>query len=160
SAHEVSWTSAKHRRDWRTTLTLYAYPVFGDLPVAAIDTGLVIKALEPIWNVKTETATRVRERVERVLDWAKARGIRNGENPARWRGHLDHLLPARSKMQRERHHAALPYNEAGEFMAALRQSNALGARALEFTVLTAARIGEGLGMRWEEVDLEIGRAHL
>jgi hypothetical protein len=105
-SHEVGWRNPKHRDQWRNTLATYAYPHFGELPVAAIDTGLVLKALEPIWTAKPETATRVRGRIESVLNWAAARGYRSGENPARWRGHLDKLLPARGKVARIKHHAA------------------------------------------------------
>jgi len=115
---------------------------------------LVTKALEPIWSTKPETASRVRGRIESVLDWAKARGYRNGENPARWRGHLDHLLPARTKVRKVVHHAALPYREIGTFMAALRERAALAARALEFAILTAARASEVINARWDEIDLQ------
>src|SRR5262249_23584172 len=141
----------KHRAQWRTSLDAYVYPVMGSLAVQSIDTALVLKCIEPIWKDKTETASRVRGRIEMVLDWAKARGIRNGENPARWKGHLDHLLPARSKVAKARHHAALPYTEVGKFMDELRRHDGTGARALEFTILTAARTGEVRGMRWGEV---------
>jgi integrase len=122
--------------------------------VQAIDVGLVMKAIEPIWTAKPETASRVRGRIESVLDWAAARGYRTGENPARWRGHLDHLLPARSKVRRVEHHAALPYAELGEFMVKLRQQNGVAARALEFAVLSAARSGEVIGATWAEIDFD------
>jgi integrase len=112
-----------------------------------------MRALEPIWTVKPETAGRVRGRIEAILDWAAARGYRAGENPARWRGHLDKLLPARSKVRRVEHHAALPYIEIGEFMAELRQQEGVVARALEFVILTAARTGEAIGARWSELNL-------
>ena len=108
AAHEASWRNAKHRRQWSATVAAYVSPVFGKLPVSAIDTGLVMRVLEPIWATKPETATRVRGRVEAVLDWARVRGYRTGENPARWRGHLDHLLPARSKIKTIEHFAASP----------------------------------------------------
>src|SRR5215213_9281886 len=126
----------------RSTLATYVYPTYGDLPVAAIDTGLVLKALEPIWTTKPETAGRVRGRMESVLDWAKARGYRNGENPARWRGHLDKLLPNRRKVRRPKHHPALSYSDLPAFMQHLRARESISARALEFTILTAARTGE------------------
>jgi integrase len=122
--------------------------------VQAIDVGLVMKALEPIWNEKPETASRVRGRIESVLDWATARGYRQGENPARWRGHLENLLPKKSKVWRVEHHAALPYTEIGAFMAELREQDGTAARALEFAILTAARTGEVIGATWSEIDLE------
>ncbi len=140
--HEAGWSNAKHADQWRNTLTTYAYPVFGELPVDAVDAGLVMQVLEPIWATKTETATRLRGRIESVLDWAKVRGYRHGENPSRWKGHLDHLLPARGKVQKVEHHAALPYDQIGTFMAALRTHYLISARGLEFLVLTAARTGE------------------
>jgi len=161
AAHEIEWKNAKHRAQWGSTLSIYAYPVLGDLPVAAIDTGLVIKVVEPIWNAKPETASRLRERIESVLDWAAARGYRSGDNPARWRGHLENLLPALAKAKRAvrqarskgEHHTALPYSEIAEFMAALRQQPGTAARALEFTILTAARTSEVIGARWREVNI-------
>jgi integrase len=122
--------------------------------VEAIDTGLVLKCLEPIWSAKTETASRVRGRIEAVLDWAKVRGYRNGDNPARWRGHLDHLLPAPAKVVKVKHHAAVPFNELPSFMETLREDRSSAAPALEFLILAAARVGEVVGMRWEEVDLD------
>ncbi len=151
-SHSAGWKNAKHASQWQNTLNTYVYPAFGDLPVQAVDTGLVIKVLEQIWTVKTETASRVRGRIEAVLDWASARKYREGENPARWRGHLDKLLPARSKVQKVRHHAALPFDQIGNFMASLREQNGVAARGLEFQILTAARPGEAIGARWEEVD--------
>jgi integrase len=154
AAHRAGWRNAKHAAQWTSTLDAYVTPVFGQLPVGAIDTGLVMKALEPIWSAKTETASRVRGRIEAILDWAKVRGYRGGENPARWRGHLDSLLPARSKVRKVEHHAALPFTEIGAFMAQLREQSSTAARALEFTILTAARTGEVLGARWGEIDLD------
>lgn len=152
-AHRAGWRNPKHAAQWPATLDTYVFPIFGDLAVAAVDTGLVTRAIEPIWATKPETAGRVRGRIEAVLDWAKARGYRDGENSARWKGHLDHLLPARSKVRRVEHHAALPYVEVGEFMAVLRGQDGVAARALEFLVLTAARTGEVIGARWREIDL-------
>jgi len=152
-AHKAGWRNPKHAAQWPATLGAYVYPLFGDLPVAAVDVGLVMKAVEPIWNTKPETASRVRGRIESVIDWATARGYRTGENPARWRGHLENLLPARSKVRRVEHHAALPYADIGEFMVDLRGQEALAARALEFAILTAARTGEVIGARWSEIDL-------
>lgn len=152
-SHEAGWRNPKHRAQWPATLMAYVYPAFGALPVAAIDTALVMKAVEPIWTKKPETASRVRGRIESVLDWAAARGYRQGDNPARWRGHLDNLLPKRSKVRRVEHHAALPYPEIGEFTAALRGQEGIAARALEFLILTAARTGEVIDAKWEEFDL-------
>src|ERR1700686_4521073 len=134
------------------SLTAYAYPLIGNLPVQAVDVALVMKAVEPIWTEKPETASRVRGRIESVLDWATARGYRQGENPARWRGHLENLLPKRSKLRRVEHHAALPYAEISAFMAELRQQEGVAARALEFAILTAARTGEVIGARWDEIN--------
>ena len=153
-AHAAGWKNAKHGDQWRNTLATYAYPAFGDLPVHSVDTGLVMKVLEPIWSTKTETASRVRGRIESVLDWATVRGHRRGDNPARWRGHLDHLLPARSKVQKVEHHAALPYDAMGDFMAAVKSQEGTAARALEFLILTATRTGETIGATWAEIDLE------
>ena len=153
-AHKAGWKNPKHAAQWSSTLEAYAYPVFGHLPVQAVDVGLVMKAVEPIWGAKTETASRLRGRVEAVLDWATVRGFRTGENPARWRGHLDHLLPARSKVQKVEHHAALPYSAIGAFMAELRGQEGASARALEFAILTAGRTGEIIGAAWNEIDLE------
>jgi integrase len=130
------------------------YPILGDLPVQAVDVTLVMKAIEPIWQPKPETASRVRGRLESVLDWATARGYRSGENPARWRGHLENLLPQKSKVRRVEHHAALPYVEISAFMAELRAQEGVAAQALEFLTLTAARTSEVLGARWGEIDLK------
>jgi integrase len=113
----------------------------------------VLKVLEPIWKVKPETASRVRGRIEAILDWAKVRGLRQGENPARWRGHLDHLLPAKTKVRRVKHHAALPYAEMPAFMVSLRAQDGIAARALEFTALTTARTGDTIGAIWDEGQL-------
>lgn len=151
-AHESGWRSHTHATQWRGTLTSYASPVFGKLPVSSIDTGLVVRALQPIWTDKPVTASRLRGRIESVLDWARANGYRLGENPARWRGHLDHLLPAQKKVRAVQHHAALPYSEIGAFMAQLRDQSDIKARALEFTILTAARTGEVLRATWTEID--------
>jgi integrase len=153
AAHQAGWRNHKHAAQWPSTLSAYVYPHFGSLPVQVIDTGLVTKALEPIWLEKPETAGRVRGRIESILDWATARGYREGENPARWRGHLENLLPKKSKVRRVEHHAALPYAELGTFMTELRQQNGIAARALEFTILTAARTGEAIGARWDEINV-------
>jgi integrase len=153
ASHRPSWKNDKHAAQWPSTLATYAYPVFGNLPVQTIDVGLVLKALEPIWHTKTETATRLRQRIEAVLDWATAREHRQGDNPARWRGHLDKLLPPRAKVQRVLHHAALPYVEVGGFVAKLREQEGMAAAALEFLILTATRTGEVIGATWDEIDL-------
>jgi integrase len=152
-AHRMGWRNGKHTAQWEATLATYARPIMGALPVQAIDTALVLKVLEPIWAAKPETASRLRGRIESILDWAKVRGYREGENPARWRGHLDKLLPARSKVRKVEHHAALPYDELPGFLVALREHQGFVARALEFTILTAARTGETMGARWNEFDL-------
>lgn len=152
-AHGDSWKNAKHREQWENTLKTYVSPVFGSLPVQAVDVGLVMKALEPIWTAKPETAARIRGRIESVLNWAKARGYRSGENPAQWKGHLDNLLPARSRISSVKHHAALPYDETPQFMKKLREQIGVSAQALAFLILTAARTGEIIGARWEEIDL-------
>jgi integrase len=154
TAHRAGWRNVKHAAQWTSTLATYASPVFGTLPVQAVDVSLVTRALEAIWSTKPETASRLRGRIEAVLDWAKVRGYRNGENPARWRGHLDHFLPARTKVRKVKHHAALPYGEIGTFMQALRERDALAARALEFAILTAARTSEVINARWDEIDLQ------
>ena len=155
AAHSAGWRNAKHRQQWGNTLATYAFPVIGDLAITAVDIGGVMRVLEPLWHKKTETASRLRGRIESVLDYATARGWRTGENPARWRGHLQKLLPARSKVQRIQHHAALPWRQIGAFMAELRQHDGIAARALEFAILTAARTGEVMGARWQEIDGDV-----
>jgi integrase len=162
-AHRAGWRNAKHAAQWDATLATYAGPIIGALPVQAIDTGLVTKVLEQevgaagdtkasLWTAKPETASRLRGRIEVILDWAKVRGYREGENPARWRGHLDKLLPARAKVRKVEHHAALPYAELPAFVAALREQEGIAARALEFAILTAARTGEAIGATWDEIN--------
>jgi integrase len=165
ASHRPSWRNASHVAQWSSTLATYADPIIGALPVQAIDTQLVLKVLQQhveakrgqpageFCQARPETSSRLRGRIEAVLDWAKVRGYRAGENPARWRGHLDHLLPARSKVRRVEHHAALPYAELPGFLVELRKHEGIAARALEFTILTAARKGEVIGMRWSEIDL-------
>ncbi|WP_018263341.1 tyrosine-type recombinase/integrase [Methylobacterium sp. WSM2598] len=152
-AHAAGWRNPKHAAQWTATLANYAYPVFGELPVAAVDTALVMRVLEPIWTTKTETASRVRGRIESVLDWAKTRNHREGENPARWRGHLQNLLPKRSKVQKVQHFPALPYDEIGPFLSQVRGLGGVAPRALEFVILTACRTGEVIGARWIEINL-------
>jgi integrase len=153
-AHAGGWRNAKHRAQWAMTLRVYAGPHLGALPVSEVETAHVAAALSPIWTEKPETASRLRGRIEAVLDFAIVHRWREGPNPARWRGHLDHLFPRRSRVRAVRHHAALPWREVPGFMARLRGSEGVAARALEFAILTAARTGEVLGARWSEVDLE------
>lgn len=154
AAHRGSWKNAKHAAQWESTIGTYASPIIGNLPVAEVDTSLVVKVLQQIWQTKTETATRLRSRIENILDWATVSKFRTGENPARWRGHLDNLLADPNKVSRVEHHAALPWQEVGAFMADLRQREGVAARAVEFTILTAGRSGEVRGARWDEIDLD------
>ncbi len=153
-AHELGWKSAKHAQQWRNTLEQYAHPVFGLVLVSDVDQALVLRVLEPIWKEKTETASRLRGRIESVLDWAKGRGYRTGDNPAAWKGNLDAQLAAPTKVAKIEHHPAVPVDELGAFMARLRAAEGMGALALEFAILTAARSGEVRGARWQEIDLE------
>lgn len=152
--NSAAWRNAKHQAQWSATLATYAYPVFGDRPVSEIDTAMVLSVLEPIWSTKAETASRLRGRIEAVLDWASVRGHRQGENPARWKGHLDKILPAKSKIARVEHHAALPFSTIPAFMRDLGTRPGAAARALEFAILTAARTGEVIGAQWSEIDFE------
>lgn len=152
-AHAAKWKNVKHVAQWRNTLETYANTVFGALPVAEIDTALVEKALSAIWKEKTETASRLRGRIESVLDWATVKKLRVGENPARWRGHLDMLLPKPSKVTKVEHHPALPYAHMSAFMVKLRKESGTAAKSLEFTILTAARTSEVIQARWDEIDM-------
>jgi len=152
--HKAGWKNPKYRQQWENTLATYVYPIFGHLPVGAIDTTLVMKVLQPIWTTKPETASRVRGRIEAILDAAKTQGQRSGENPARWKGHLANLLPSKRKVRRVRHHPALPYAALPAFMAALRARPSLSARALEFCILTAVRSSEDIKAHWREIDLD------
>lgn len=152
AGRSTGWKNAKHAKQWASTLDTYAGPVIGALPVAAVDTDMVLKILEPIWRTIPETASRVRGRIERVLDWATAHKLRAGENPARWRGHLDNFLAPKSKVRKKKRQPALPYERLPAFLVALRAEQGIGARALELAILTAARSGEVLGMRWAELD--------
>lgn len=154
ASHRAAWRSDKHAKQWETTLATYAAPIIGDLPVAAVDTQLVLDVLEPIWADRTETATRLRGRIESILDWAKVKGYREGENPARWRGHLEQLLPAPRKVTKVENRPALPWQEAPAFMKQLRRMLGISPRALEFLVLTASRSAEARGTSWEEIDLD------
>ena len=151
-ANEDNWKNSKHRQQWKNTLTTYVYPVMGDLAVSDIGTTHVLAAIEPIWKDKAETASRVRGRIETVLDAAKVREYRTGENPARWRGHLSLILPARTKLSRG-HHKAEPYLSVPQILTQLRSRQAVAALALEFTILTAARTGEVIGATWDEIDI-------
>lgn len=148
------WKSAKHAAQWTATLEAYVFPKLGALQVAKIETADVIAALTPIWADKPETANRVRQRIEAVIDYASALGIRSGDNPARWRGHLDHLLPKPKKVRAVRHHPALPHADIADFMGELSKRNGVAARTLAFTILSAARSGETRNMSWGEIDLD------
>lgn len=154
AANEGSWRNAKHRQQWGNSLEAYAYPIIGKMNLRDIGLPHILKILEPIWETKTETATRLRGRVEQVLDWGTVRGYREGLNPARWRGHLDKLLAKPKKLAKVKHHAALPWGEIGGFMVRLRNAEGMGARALEFAILTASRSGEVRGATWDEMDLK------
>jgi integrase len=155
AAHEAGWRNAKHRWQWTATLSTFAYPVIGKLPVGAIDTPLIMKILTPIWATKNETASRLRGRIEKILDWAKVAGYRSGENPARWGGNLEHLLAARKKVRKGGQQPALPWVEIPEFMRELRALPGIAPRALEFAILTAARSGEVRGMVWAEISGDV-----
>jgi integrase len=152
--NEAEWTNSKHRREWRTTLETYVYPELGSLPVAAIDTPLILSIIKPLWERVPETASRVRGRIESVLGWATVHHYRTGDNPARWKGLLEHALPARARVAKVQHHAALPYAQASSFMEKVSQDTRIGARCLEFITLTAARVGEAVEATWNEIDLE------
>lgn len=154
SAHQHVWKNQKHISQWENTIATHASPVIGGLPVTAIDTTLVMKVIEPIWQSTPETASRLRNRIELVISWATARGYRVGENPARWKGHLDQLLPSRSRVQKVKHHSALPILEMPKFMKMLRKEKHISAYALEFLILTATRTSEVLNATWDEVDIE------
>jgi integrase len=154
TAHESKWQNAKHHRQFMSTMRDYVFPTMGALPVAMIDETLVLKCIRPIWTIKTVTASRVRNRIEAVLDYATAAKLRKGDNPARWTGNLEYLLPAPDKIARPEHHEALPYREIAAFMTALRAIPGVAARALEFTILCAARTGEVVGAQWDEIDLK------
>jgi integrase len=151
--HESKWRNAKHRWQYLTTLKMFAFPVLGDMAVSEIDTPAVLRALEPQWLTKTETMSRTRGRIEAVLDWCTVRGFRSGDNPARWKGHLSEVLPARAQVAKVEHHAALSYCDIPSFMAELRKREGVGARALEFLILAVARTGEVLGAKQSEIDL-------
>jgi integrase len=151
-SHADGWRNAEHHRQWITSLERFAFPILGDLPVEEIATPHIVKTLEPIWKTIPETASRVRGRIERVLAWAQVRGFRSGDNPARWRGHLAELFPAVGKIAKPKHHSSLPFTDVPELMLELAAIDHIAARALEFTILTAARAGEVLGATWDEID--------
>jgi integrase len=155
-SHKTVWKNDKHAAQWVSTLDTYVYPIFGDLPASAVDTGKVMEVLEAdkLWTTKTETATRIRGRIEKVLDWAAARGYRDNTNPARWTGHLDKLLPKPSKLRKVKHHAALPYSDLPAFFEKLIADTSGAARALQIIILTATRTNEALQANWSEFDLD------
>ena len=168
-AHRSSWKNVKHISQWENTIQVYASPVIGKLPVTSVDTDLVVKILNPIWHKKTETATRLRGRIESVLDWATTSKFRQGDNPARWRGHLENLLSSPNKIAKVKHHPALPWQELGKFMVDLREREGVAARAVELAILTATRSGEVRNATWAEFDagvwvipaarMKMGREH-
>jgi integrase len=163
AAHRSGWKNDKHADQWTSTIRTYASPVIGKLPMQVVDTPQVLEVLQPIWTSKPETAHRVRGRIEKILDWAKVMKYRAGENPARWRGHLDYLLPARGKVKKVRHHPALPYRKLSEFMVVLRDQEGTAARALEFTILTTARTNETIAARFDQIENRvwtIGSEHM
>jgi integrase len=151
--HELSWKSNLHRRQWRVSLAADVFPVLGNMPIDQVDTAAVLRALQPIWHAKPETANRIRGRVESILAAATATGLRAGPNPAQWRNHLDHLLPRPNKLRPPKHYQALPYKDVPAFVAELRARSSISARGLEFVILTATRKGEALAARWDEIDL-------
>jgi integrase len=154
AAHEHTWKNVSHRQQWRSTLETTVYPVIGDLPVRDVNTELVLQILRPIWNTTPETASRIRGRIETILNAAKATGLRSGENPAQWKGHLQNLLPKPRDVRGVEHHAALPYREIPKFMRSLRSRQGIAARALELAILTATRRAEVLGARWSEINFD------
>jgi integrase len=151
SAHRSSWRNPKHAMQWENTIATYASPTIGSLPVDKVDTALVVGILQPIWGSKTETATRLRGRIETILDWAAVQKFRQGENPARWRGHLDHLFANPNKIAPVKNHPALPWQEISRFLKALELQKGVAARATEFLILTACRSGEVRGAQWSEI---------
>jgi integrase len=154
AAHQAGWRNEKHCAQWTATIATYANPHFGELPVGTIETPHIMKALEAIWTQKPETASRLRGRIEAILDWATVSGLRDGANPARWKGHIQALLPKRSKVAAIEHHAALAYDEMPSFFLRLQAADGMAAKALQFAILTAARTGEVLGATWQEIDFE------
>lgn len=151
---EAEWSNDKHAQQWRNTIKTYAEPIIGKVFVRDVEQAHIMRVLEPIWTTKTETASRLRGRIENILDWSRVRGYRTGENPARWKGHLDMVLPTPGKVQTVEHHPALPFDELAAFMELLQKQEGQGARALEFAILTAARSGEVRGATWEEINID------
>ena len=154
--HETTWRNIKHAQQWRSTLETYAFPVFGHLNVGDIEQQHVLRALAPIWKIKTETATRLRGRIEQILDWSTAHGHRKGNNPARWKGQLEHILANPTKLAPVKHYGAVPFVELPQFYQRIRGVHGQSAKALQFLILTGARSGEVRGMRWHELDSETG----
>lgn len=154
AAHEDGWRNAKHRLQWVNTIATYANPVIGQMPVASIEQRHILQILDPIWRTKTETALRLRGRIEQVLNWAKVQGLREGPNPARWRDHLDLLLPSPEKIAPVTHLAAVPLTEAQAVWKMICETSGMGAKALQLQILTAGRSGEARGARWSEIDLD------
>lgn len=154
AAHQDSWKNAKHQSQWTNTIRDYAKPMIGNMDVANITTEHILRVMQPIWSDKTETAVRLRGRIEKILDWCSVRGFRSGVNPARWKGNLDSLLPPAARVQKKGHFAALPYKDMTGFMQELKAAAGTAARAVEFAILTAARSGEVRGARWEEIDMQ------
>jgi integrase len=154
ATHRTSWKNAKHITQWENTLQTYVYPQIGEVSVADVDVAMVLKVLKPIWSTKTESATRIRARIELVLDAARAKGLRSGENPARWKGNLEALLPAPGKIAPHQHHPALPFKRMPHLVGALRKREGVSSLCLQFAILTACRSGEALNATWKEVDLE------
>lgn len=154
AANEINWKNAKHRQQWTNTLYTYAFPIFGGVAVADVDRAMVLKAVEPYWRTKNETASRVLQRIEKILDWAEVRGYRAGANPARWRNVLDKVLPPRNKALHTKHHASMAYGDVPSFFTQLRESQRVGAECLAFIILTGVRSGEARGATWQEIDLE------
>ena len=154
ASKKSEWSNPKSAQQWKNSLKNYASPFIGKTPVDQITTDSVMKVLTPIWNTKTETASRVRNRIEIILDWAKVKKYRKGENPAMWRGQLEHLLPKPSKVQKVQHYSAMPYEEISDFMAELHTKTTISAKALQFTILTACRTSEAIGASWDEIDMD------
>jgi integrase len=154
-SHKSAWTNAKHAQQWTSSLADYAYPIMGDIPVKNIDEALILSVLTPIWNTKTETASRVRCRIENILSWAAVLKYRDRYNPAQWRGNLEHVLPKPSRVKKIKHHKAMPYADMHVLILQLRNHDSISARALEFLVLNANRTGEILGAVWSEIDSDV-----
>lgn len=152
-SHSQGWSNEKHIAQWRNTIEQYCSPVFGNLPVSQVNTALVMQVIEPIWETRTETASRVRGRIENILAWAIARKYRDAPNPALWRGHIDTMLPKPTKVQTVRHHPAMPYTDVPAFMSVLQPKDSTTAKAMQFTILTAVRTVEVIGAHWNEIDL-------